>query len=56
MLEVAHASDVLAVWRLDRSGRLLHDLIMLGRKLDADSCRWRRLPRLAAFARTASSC
>ncbi len=25
---------MLTVWRLDRLGRLLHDLILLGRKLD----------------------
>ena len=33
-LEVARAGDVLAVWRLDRLGRSLHDLILLGGKLD----------------------
>jgi DNA invertase Pin-like site-specific DNA recombinase len=33
-LEVARAGDVLAVWRLDRLGRSLHDLILLGRRLD----------------------
>jgi DNA invertase Pin-like site-specific DNA recombinase len=33
-LEVARAGDVLTVWRLDRLGRSLHDLIVLGRKLD----------------------
>jgi DNA invertase Pin-like site-specific DNA recombinase len=33
-LEVAHSGDVLTVWRLDRLGRSLHDLILLGRKLD----------------------
>lgn len=33
-LEVARAGDVLAVWRLDRLGRSLHDLIVLARKLD----------------------
>ena len=33
-LEVARAGDVLTVWRLDRLGRSLHDLILLGRKLD----------------------
>ncbi len=30
-LEVARAGDVLTVWRLDRLGRSLHDLILLGR-------------------------
>jgi DNA invertase Pin-like site-specific DNA recombinase len=34
VLEVARAGDVLTVWRLDRLGRSLHDLILLGRKLD----------------------
>jgi DNA invertase Pin-like site-specific DNA recombinase len=33
-LEVARAGDVLTVWWLDRLGRSLHDLILLGRKLD----------------------
>src|SRR5271154_4853027 len=33
-LEVARTGDVLTVWRLDRLGRSLHDLILLGRKLD----------------------
>ena len=33
-LEVARDGDVLTVWRLDRLGRSLHDLILLGRKLD----------------------
>jgi DNA invertase Pin-like site-specific DNA recombinase len=33
-LEVARAGDVLTVCRLDRLGRSLHDLILLGRKLD----------------------
>ncbi len=33
-LEVARGGDVLTVWRLDRLGRSLHDLILLGRKLD----------------------
>src|SRR5271157_3319915 len=33
-LEVARAGDVLTVWRLDRLGRSLHDLIVLGRRLD----------------------
>ena len=33
-LEVARSGDVLTVWRLDRLGRSLHDLILLGRKLD----------------------
>ena len=33
-LEVARTGDVLTVWRLDRLGRSLHDLIVLGRKLD----------------------
>jgi DNA invertase Pin-like site-specific DNA recombinase len=28
------AGDVLAVWWLDRLGRSLHDLILLGRRLD----------------------
>jgi DNA invertase Pin-like site-specific DNA recombinase len=31
---VARAGDVLTVWRLDRLGRSLHDLILFGRKLD----------------------
>ena len=34
VLEVARAGDVLTVWRLDRLGRSLHDLILLGRRLD----------------------
>jgi DNA invertase Pin-like site-specific DNA recombinase len=33
-LEVARTGDVLTVLRLDRLGRSLHDLIVLGRKLD----------------------
>ena len=33
-LEVARAGHVLTVWRLDRLGRSLHDLILLGRRLD----------------------
>ena len=33
-MEVARSGDVLTVWRLDRLGRSLHDLILLGRKLD----------------------
>ena len=33
-LEVARSGDVLTVWRLDRLGRSLHDLILLGRTLD----------------------
>jgi DNA invertase Pin-like site-specific DNA recombinase len=33
-LEVARAGDVLTVWRLDRLGRSLQDLILLGRRLD----------------------
>jgi DNA invertase Pin-like site-specific DNA recombinase len=33
-LEVARAGDVLAVWRLDRLGRSLHDLILLAKRLD----------------------
>ena len=33
-LEVARAGDILTVWRLDRLGRSLHDLIQLGRRLD----------------------
>ncbi len=33
-LEGARAGDVLTVWRLDRLGRSLHDLILFGRKLD----------------------
>jgi DNA invertase Pin-like site-specific DNA recombinase len=33
-LEVARKGDVLTIWRLDRLGRSLHDLILLGRKLD----------------------
>lgn len=34
-LEVARAGDVLVVWRLDRLGRSLHDLIVLAKTLDA---------------------
>jgi DNA invertase Pin-like site-specific DNA recombinase len=33
-LEVARAGDALIVWRLDRLGRSLHDLILLARKLE----------------------
>jgi DNA invertase Pin-like site-specific DNA recombinase len=33
-LEVARAGDTLIVWRLDRLGRSLHDLILLARRLD----------------------
>ena len=33
-MEMARAGDVLAVWRLDRLGRSLHDLIILARALD----------------------
>ena len=33
-MEVARATDVIAVWRLDRLSRSLHDLILLARKLD----------------------
>jgi len=33
-LEVARAGDVLTVWRLDRLGRSLHDLIVLVSRLD----------------------
>jgi DNA invertase Pin-like site-specific DNA recombinase len=33
-LEVARAGDTLIVWRLDRLGRSLHDLILLARKLE----------------------
>ena len=33
-LEVARTGDVLTVWRLDRLGRSLHDLILLARKLE----------------------
>jgi len=44
-LEVARAGDVLTVWRLDRLGRSLHDLILLGRKL-----RHPRLPVQSAWA------
>jgi DNA invertase Pin-like site-specific DNA recombinase len=33
-MEVARANDVVAVWRLDRLGRSLHDLIILARTLD----------------------
>lgn len=32
--EVARSGDVLTVWRLDRLGRSLHDLILLAEKLD----------------------
>jgi DNA invertase Pin-like site-specific DNA recombinase len=32
--ELLRPGDVLAVWRLDRLGRSLHDVILLGRKLD----------------------
>ena len=34
VLEMLRPGDTLAVWRLDRLGRSLHDLILLGRKLD----------------------
>lgn len=34
VMEVARSGDVLAVWRLDRLGRSLHDLIILARALD----------------------
>ena len=33
-MEMARANDVLVVWRLDRLGRSLHDLIILARTLD----------------------
>jgi len=33
-MEMARAQDVLTVWRLDRLGRSLHDLIVLARTLD----------------------
>jgi len=33
-LEVARVGDTLIVWRLDRLGRSLHDLILLARKLE----------------------
>lgn len=33
-LEVARSGDVLVVWRLDRLGRSLHDLIVLAKQLD----------------------
>ena len=33
-LEMARVGDVLAVWRLDRLGRSLHDLIVLARALE----------------------
>ena len=33
-LEVARAGDVLVVWRLDRLGRSLHDLILMAKRLD----------------------
>jgi hypothetical protein len=33
-LEVARAGDVLVVWRLDRLGRSLHDLIVLAKTLE----------------------
>jgi DNA invertase Pin-like site-specific DNA recombinase len=33
-LEVARSCDVLVVWRLDRLGRSLHDLIVLAKQLD----------------------
>ncbi len=33
-LEVARAGDALVVWRLDRLGRSLHDLILLARRLE----------------------
>ena len=33
-IEVARAGDALVVWRLDRLGRSLHDLILLGKTLD----------------------
>lgn len=34
VLEVARGGDVIVVWRLDRLGRSLHDLIVLARQLD----------------------
>ncbi len=34
LLEVARAGDSIVVWRLDRLGRSLHDLIVLARKLE----------------------
>jgi DNA invertase Pin-like site-specific DNA recombinase len=34
VMEVARAGDVLAVWRLDRLSRSLHDLILIARKLE----------------------
>jgi DNA invertase Pin-like site-specific DNA recombinase len=34
-LEIARAGDVLMVWRLDRLGRSLHDLIVLAKSLEA---------------------
>ena len=34
VMEVARSGDVLTVWRLDRLGRSLHDLILLAEKLD----------------------
>ena len=33
-MEMARSGDTLAVWRLDRLGRSLHDLIVLSRALD----------------------
>lgn len=33
-LEVARAGHALTMWRLDRLGRSLHDLILLGKKLE----------------------
>jgi DNA invertase Pin-like site-specific DNA recombinase len=33
-LEIARAGDVLVVWRLDRLGRSLHDLIVLAKTLE----------------------
>jgi len=34
VLEVAREGDVIVVWRLDRLGRSLHDLIILAKQLD----------------------
>jgi DNA invertase Pin-like site-specific DNA recombinase len=34
LLEVARTGDVIVVWRLDRLGRTLHDLILLAKQLE----------------------
>ena len=34
LLEIARAGDSIVVWRLDRLGRSLHDLIVLAKRLE----------------------